>query len=366
MVICLAIIALMLTLLSALNVVQAPHLWLWKLSVLTSEVGVIFAMLTLFTVGLGLTFGDKRFIVLIPVALVFAWPSWQAARIRPLHSADAITAMEPRLSWLELLGIRARIRRQTYERLTFKTPEGVSHYYDFYRNPASSRVIVFIHGGGWESGDTQQLPDLLWFMVGQGWNVLSLTYRKTPYFQWPVQRNDLEDSLRHAQTFLSQLDWKRWVVAGRSAGGQLAGEICYRQTKDLLSPSGCILLYAPTDLEMGYEVGGEDDILASRGLLRRYLGGTPADHRDVYREASPVFLANSQSPPTLLLHGQVDPLTWYKHSERLFERLKSAGVRCHYILFPGATHGFEWTLHGPSGQITRKAIAAFANSVAPE
>ncbi len=63
--------------------------------------------------------------------------------------------------------------------------------------------------------------------------------------------------------------------------------------------------------------------------------------------------------PTLLLHGQPDRLVWHKHSERLYERLKAAGVPAAFIDMSWATHGFDYNLNGPGGQISTGAVDDF-------
>ena len=73
--------------------------------------------------------------------------------------------------------------------------------------------------------------------------------------------------------------------------------------------------------------------------------------------------SSSDSPPTLLLHGENDTLVWFRHSVRLEARLEHAGVRCVLVGLPWATHAFEFNLSGPGGQLTTYALERFLAAV---
>src|SRR5437868_10349596 len=78
-----------------------------------------------------------------------------------------------------------------------------------------------------------------------------------------------------------------------------------------------------------------------------------------YTAASPTRLVTSSSPPTLLIHGGRDELVSVYQSERLAQRLREAGVRHFNLALPWATHGFDYILRGPGGQISNYAIEYF-------
>ena len=65
----------------------------------------------------------------------------------------------------------------------------------------------------------------------------------------------------------------------------------------------------------------------------------------------------------MLLHGQLDALTWHRHSERLAARLAEFGVPHAFVSLPWATHAFEFNLNGPGGQLTTYAVEWFLAAV---
>ena len=58
-----------------------------------------------------------------------------------------------------------------------------------------------------------------------------------------------------------------------------------------------------------YQIADENDAIKSPSLMRAYLGGTPAQQPARYDEASALHYIDRDSPPTLILHGQLDTLT---------------------------------------------------------
>jgi acetyl esterase/lipase len=120
-----------------------------------------------------------------------------------------------------------------------------------------------------------------------------------------------------------------------------------------------IALYGPADLEFAYAYGREDDILKSPRLLRQFLGGSPAEVPAAYASASGIRQVGPAGPPTLLMHGELDPLVWHRQSERLDRRLAELGVPHVFVSLPWATHAFEYNLNGPGGQLATYAVEWF-------
>jgi acetyl esterase/lipase len=235
---------------------------------------------------------------------------------------------------------------------------------DFYR-PAPRRdgrpapCVVVVHGGGWNGGDRSEIAHFNHWLAGQGYAVAALSYRLAPAQQWPAQRADVLEALAYLKNHAGELgvDPGRFVLLGRSAGGQIAQTVGYTAGDPAIR--GVIALYAPSDLIFGYVNTHEDDMLKSPTLMRQFLGGTPDSARANYESASALFHVSRASPPTLLLHGTLDAVVWYRHSVRLDARLAEAGVPHAYVAMPWATHAFEFNLHGPGGQLTTYAVEWF-------
>ena len=226
-----------------------------------------------------------------------------------------------------------------------------------------SPCLLVIHGGGWENGDAQEFPEWNAHWAAQGFSVAAIEYRLAPAHRWPAPREDVQRALSWLKANADRLgvDPHRFVLLGRSAGGQIATACAYGlQDPDII---GCIALYAPHDMFFARRFAFEDDVLNSLRLLRNYLGGDPAEAGEAYASASGFFLGDAHSCPTLLIHGTRDTLVWNMQSRRLHERLQTLGVPNLLIELPWAVHGFDWPFDGPSGQITRMATDHFLQSV---
>lgn len=363
-------------LISLLNLIPNESINLWKLSILTTEFGHFFAIFSVILIFiLWSTIFDYLLLTINLIAiLIFMSPLFLALKSESQIKKTAALTLKKPASLQELIHIQQVISKIEPKKIPFQrfvyssaTQSGErSLNLDVYRSPQkpkSAPWVFIIHGGGWESGDTEQLPELNWYLAAHGFSVVSATYRFAPDNIWPAQKNDILKALSYVRERSEDfgLDMNNFFILGRSAGAQIAGVVAYQLRDPGLR--GLILFYAPTDLTFGYEIGSEDDILNSRSLLRGLLGGVPFEKPEVYKDASVIeaMLQNPNPVPSLIFHGQLDRLTFYKHSERLAERLKFRKLPYAYVEMPWATHGFDYSLAGPSGQISTHLIEYFLN-----
>jgi acetyl esterase/lipase len=67
-----------------------------------------------------------------------------------------------------------------------------------------------------------------------------------------------------------------------------------------------------------------------------------------------------------LLYGKIDPLVSPGHGTRLSAKLKAQGIPFFEFYLPWATHGFDYTLNGPGGQLSTWAVKRFLQVVTSE
>lgn len=351
-------------------------MWLWKASVVTTEYGHWLAVVPLVLAGVlwrrtGLgpqTYAASALaliaaaLLLVPLAqLQLGLPQWQDQMSRTFASP-----LPPAPSLLKLWTGQP-FRTLKPEVATYAQDAGQAlklHVYRAQRDEATpAPFIVVIHGGGWDSGAPDQLPELNSYLASQGYSVFAPEYRLSPRWHWPAPREDVDHAVAfiksHAREY--NIDPNRWVILGRSAGGQIAASVAMRGGDTSLK--GLIAFYAPTDMNVSYEWGREDDILQSRGLVRAYMNGTPLEQAALYKDASPLQFVSAQAPPSLFFHGPRDPLVSIKHSEHLAARLSAAGARATVIEIPWATHGFDYNLSGPGGLLSTYSICYFLKAV---
>jgi acetyl esterase/lipase len=245
------------------------------------------------------------------------------------------------------------------------TPEATA--LDFYRARRSdgrpAPCVVAVHGGGWDSGDRAQLPEINHRLARSGYAVAAIDYRLAPGRRWPAQRDDVGAALAYLRARAGELglDPTRFVLFGRSAGAQIA--TAYAYTAQDSSIRGVASFYGPQDLRFAWAYARPDDVLNSFLLLKQYLGGPPEAEGPAYDSASAYFHVGARTPATLLMHGDLDTLVWHRQSERLDVRLAEAGVPHLFVSLPWATHAFDYTLDGPGGQLATEALDAFLAAV---
>ncbi len=76
-----------------------------------------------------------------------------------------------------------------------------------------------------------------------------------------------------------------------------------------------------------------------------YIGGTPWENTERYREMSPLTHVANVTTPTLLLHGLNDRTDTEQQSMMFFQALKDQGKTARYIQFPREPHGFREPRH---------------------
>jgi acetyl esterase/lipase len=356
-------------------------MWTWKLAILAGEYGHWLVLLPLglaVLACLGPT-GAWRVVSLGLCAVAVV------GFLRPVFAARRVAENLP-AAWRAAFGGEAAPFALDFARLyrgrpapvvrvhteVFARPDGQELKLDFY-GPAYAKdalekprpCVIVIHGGGWDGGDRDQLDAWNPRLVARGCVVAAISYRLAPRWIWPAQRDDVLAAITWLKAHAVELglDPTRLVLLGRSAGGQLATAVGYGADDPAIR--GVIALYAPHDMPFAWSVSREDDALNSIRLFRQYFGGPPdtPERKALYASASGQLLVHAGSPPTLLMHGVPDTLSWYRHSERLAARLQELRVPHYHLQLPWATHGFDFNPDGPGGQLADQAIAQFLAAV---
>ncbi|WP_437311299.1 alpha/beta hydrolase fold domain-containing protein [Sorangium sp. So ce388] len=363
---------------AVLGIFKAPLGVLWKPAVAATEWGhvlAIFPLLSLLLPPGGA--GVKRWIASGLTAL--AVPLLLSSLVRALVYAKGIEgelaaklgAVQPP----ELPGVPARpapivlgdllsvsTPRVAPIRHVYREVDGRALHLDLYRRagvPGPMPIVVVIHGGSWNSGDSSQLAWLNGYLAARGLAVAAINYRLAPRHTFPDQRDDVLAAVTWLQDNAArlELDASRVALLGRSAGGQLALLAAY--TAGAPAIRGAVALYAPSDLNWSWDHPTNPLVLDSPRTLSEYLGGTPAQVKERYDAASAIDFVVPGSPPTLLIHGTRDELVSAEQSRRLERRLDEASVPHLLLELPWATHGCDANPAGPGGQITTWAVERF-------
>lgn len=204
-------------------------------------------------------------------------------------------------------------------------------------------LIIWIHGGGWMSGDKTMNPAMV--LLRFGYAVASVNYRLTDVAKFPAQINDCKAAVRwlraHAKD--NNIDPDRIGAWGASAGGHLVALLgTAGDAKDLEGNGGNPDV--SSNVQAVCDFFGPSDITKSPGekadsIIAQFLGGPLAEKMDLAKQASPITYVTKDDPPFLIMQGQDDPLVNPNQSQMLNDALKKVGVEVTLELIPGAGHG---------------------------
>ena len=195
----------------------------------------------------------------------------------------------------EVLGkLTAPMTGMDYEEFALS---GMSAAWTRLKAPHGSRhAILYCHGGGYTSGNLGYSRVLSSKLAhATGYDVLSFEYRLAPEFPYPAAA---EDALRAWDYLMLQGYGARDIVlAGDSAGGNLALVLCNRLKAAGRKLPGALILM------------------------------------------SPLFADFTGFPPTLIQVGDHEIL--YSDSEQLYQAMKRANVPCRLQVSEGMWHVFQ-------------------------
>jgi acetyl esterase/lipase len=302
----------------------------------------------------------------VVLTAAFMWPLVSALRLQRRIRTRATGEFPADLAIsFGALWLGAGLKRIPYRRLEYRRIGDQVLTLDYYPAQGSGGApwVLVIHGGGWETGDSSQLSALNSVLARGGTAVFAINYRLAPKNKWPAPLEDAQAAVEfvRARASVFGIFPDKWAVLGRSAGAQIAGVLAYTMREN--APRGLVSLYGPTDLRLAWQSSKPGAILEPLTLLRNYLGGSPHEVPEQYQTGSPLLHATAASCPTLLAHGQADKLVWHRQSERLAARLRELGVPVAFLSLPWATHGFDFNLAGPGGQLFTQALRRFLTQV---
>lgn len=233
-------------------------------------------------------------------------------------------------------------------------------------------LVIYLHGGGWTSGRYDELFHEARMAVGLGFAGASVQYRLANYpggvFPSPIQ--DVRCAIRYLKAKASKfdLDPRRVVVAGFSAGGHLAaltatagenkkldGECAYADQS--VAVSAAVAYFSPLDLRphMGRNV--------PEVILSNLLGAPPTEKPALAALASPAAHLTPDDPPFLLVHGTADhlvPPDLSRNFKWTLDRMKIPNL---YVELQGVGHGFYMFKGGPVYKPSTCTAVAFLQEV---
>jgi acetyl esterase/lipase len=209
------------------------------------------------------------------------------------------------------------------------------------RSADTTKSIIMIHGGGWNSGSRHSFTSYIDSLKRRmpGYAIFNVDYSLlTSHIVFPAQENDIKAAIDfiaiHAGTY--KINTGGLILLGVSAGAHLALLQAYKHNSPRIA--AVIDFFGPTDLA---EMYNKPWSVMIPHLLETLIGGTPQTNAAAYRNSSAVSFINTATPPTLIFHGGQDYIVNISQSQLLHQKLQRAGIADKLVIYNSAGHGWS-------------------------
>jgi len=228
--------------------------------------------------------------------------------------------------------------------------------------PRAWPTLFYIHGGGWNGGSNDSAKtDYRWY-ADHGWLVISTQYRLATATDhtWNQAPGDVACALAWAARNATQLgvDLKRLVLAGDSAGGNLAINLAYSAAAGTARsncggtvpvPAAVVVTYPAVDPISVYHDTFALGSVSGATALAEYAGGTPQQYPNRYRAISSSTYITARAPQTLIIEPEHDSRVPPGGVYAFVGQARSAGVDITLATIPFANHTFNFYAAGTIG-----------------
>lgn len=246
------------------------------------------------------------------------------------------------------------------------------------RTTTQPPTIVWVHGGGWVSGNKDQIDNYMMILASHGFTTVSVNYTIAPEKQYPTPILQLNAALGYIRQNASRLhiDGTRLVLAGDSAGSQIVAQMANIITSPAYareigigpelpasSLKGLLLNCGAYDLALPDYSGEFGKFLHT--VLWAYSGTRDFLHDPRLKTASVVNYLTASFPPSFITAGNADPLL--SQSTELASRLQNLGVKTDTLFYapehqPQLSHEYQFDLDTRDGQNALTRMVDFAHA----
>lgn len=256
-------------------------------------------------------------------------------------------------------------------------PNDKDGYLDvFYpRGAATLPTVVWVHGGGWVSGDKNNIDNYLQILASYGFTTVGVDYTIAPEAQYPTPLRQLSDALNYLQKNADKLhiDPNNIVLAGDSAGSQIVAQMATIITNPTyanevgIQPSlpaerlkGMLLNCGAYDLALPDYNGEFGKFLNT--VLWAYSGKKNFLADSALKQASVVNYVTDAFPPSFITAGNADPLE--TQSTELATKLASLNVATTTLFYeashePKLPHEYQFNLDTSDGKQALATMVKF-------
>jgi acetyl esterase/lipase len=237
--------------------------------------------------------------------------------------------------------------------------EGVALTMDVFKpKKPNGAGVLWMVSGGWYSNHNNINPEFARVFIRRGYTVFQVVHGSQPRFQVPDIVPDIYRAVRfvRANAATYGVDPERLGISGMSAGGHLSLMVgTFNDPSDSKAADpvdrqptrvkAVACFFPPTDfLNWGKDGVTVQDVAYLKPFLpaMRITDQTPKEKVEEFGKAySPYYRAYKGMPPTLVIHGDADPLVPVQQAERFDKHMEELGITHKLEVRPGKAHGWQ-------------------------
>ncbi len=223
-------------------------------------------------------------------------------------------------------------------------------------NDAEVGLILFIHGGGWVSGDKDVYKDALKTACNDlGYAAAAINYR---YISETEDLHDVADDIDLALKKIKEKGAEKGInigkvlLTGTSAGAHLSMFYAYsRKDTAPITPAAVVSNCGPTDLSdenffynkdlnVNNGLGDEEfiSLLFSYACGKTFKYSERATAKEALLKVSPIYYVSEKTVPTVINHGQKDNIVPFSNATAIVEKFDEYGVKYDFNIYPNSDH----------------------------
>ncbi len=238
-------------------------------------------------------------------------------------------------------------------------------------------TVVWVHGGGWISGNKENVANYLKILASKGYTTVGVNYTIAPEAHYPTPVVQASEALRYLNKNAKQLhiDKNQFVLAGDSAGSQIVAQVAtiitnpsYSQLVNIPSPLqssqlvGMLLNCGAYDIGIINADGDSEGAKLLRTFLWSYSGQKDFMKDKKLMQASVIDYVTPDFPPSFITAGNDDPLL--PQSEAFAKKLQSLNVPADTLFYsknysPPLPHEYQFNLDTAAGKKALNRMVSF-------
>jgi acetyl esterase/lipase len=215
-------------------------------------------------------------------------------------------------------------------------------------------AILFIHGGGWRSGDRTMDHQMAAKMASLGYVTAAVEYKLSTEALYPEAIYNVKAAVKWIKENAKKynINKNKIVLMGSSAGGQIAALAgvttgLSRFEKNAKNKTENTKVQAVVDVDGVFDMttpeeSGKDTVESKPSAVKQWLGVKYKDNPALWIEASPLTYINKSTPPVLFINSSFP--RFHAGRDQAIEKMNKLNIYSEVHTIAGTPHGF-WFYH---------------------